>query len=111
MLDAATTPAGAEAGQADLAFHFAVARTARNQLAEEIYKMMRQVGHDARLKLARGPSLTCTKRIARRDAEHMAVAEAIARRDPDGAEAAMRAHLHSVQQQFNQISNSGAFAA
>ena len=42
----------------------------------------------------------CPKRIAERDAEHMAIAEAIARRNPDAAERAMRDHLGAVQQQI-----------
>ena len=111
VLDAATTPPQAEPGKADLAFHFAVMKAARNALAEEIYKTMRQVGYDSRIKIARGPSQTCPKRIARRDAEHRAVAEAIAARDPDAAEAAMRLHLISVQQQFNTLYSQGIQAS
>jgi GntR family transcriptional regulator, transcriptional repressor for pyruvate dehydrogenase complex len=54
ILQAATTPTGSPAGEADLAFHFAVLRAARNHLAEELYKTMRQVGFDSRMKIARG---------------------------------------------------------
>ena len=111
ILQAASTPAGSPAGEADLAFHFAVLRAARNHLAEEIYKTMRQVGFDARMKIARGPSQSCPNRIAIRDAEHMRVAQAISQRDPEAAEAAMRDHLHAVQYQLNQRSSTGAFAA
>jgi DNA-binding FadR family transcriptional regulator len=107
--DAATTPPGADAGAADLAFHFAVIGAARNHLADELYKIMRQVGYDARVKTRMAAS-GCPTRIARRDAEHLAVAEAIAARDPDAAESAMRAHLASVRQQINQHSN-GSVAA
>jgi DNA-binding FadR family transcriptional regulator len=39
-------------------------------------------------------------RLARRDAEHRAIAVAIAARDPDEAERAMRAHLAAVQRQI-----------
>jgi DNA-binding FadR family transcriptional regulator len=52
---------------------------------------------------------TCPKRIAQRDQEHLLIAEAIAQRDPEAAEAAMRAHLQSVQQQINE--RSSAYAA
>ena len=38
-------------------------------------------------------------RLRQRDAEHMQVARAIAARDPDEAERAMRAHMRMVQQQ------------
>ncbi|RUU09134.1 FCD domain-containing protein, partial [Mesorhizobium sp. M7A.T.Ca.TU.009.01.3.2] len=54
---------------------------------------------------------TCPKRIAHRDGEHRLIAEAISQRDPEAAEAAMRAHLLSVQRQIMERSNAGAFAA
>lgn len=111
ILHAASTPPGSPAGEADLAFHFAVLRAARNHLAEELYKTMRQVGFDSRMKIARGPSPTCPNRIAIRDAEHMRVAQAISQRDPEAAEAGMRDHLHAVQNQLNRRSSTGAFAA
>ena len=38
----------------------------------------------------------CPNRVAQRDMEHHAVAEAIAARDPERAEAAMRTHLNEV---------------
>jgi DNA-binding FadR family transcriptional regulator len=62
------------------------------------------------MRVARGGAGRCAKRIAMRDAEHLAVAEAIARRDPEAAEAAMRAHLNSVHNQVNRLSSAG-FAA
>ncbi len=110
ILDLASTPASAGGGEQDLKFHFAVIRASRNHLAEEIYRTMRQVGVDARMRIARGPSSTCPKRIAMRDAEHARVAEAIRQRDPEAAEAAMRAHLNSVMAQVNRLSTAG-FAA
>ncbi|MBU0582121.1 MAG: FCD domain-containing protein [Alphaproteobacteria bacterium] len=111
ILEAATTPENAESGEADLAFHLAIAGAARNHLAAEIYRMLRQVGVDARVKVARTAAPTCPKRIAQRDAEHRQVAEAISQRDPEAAETAMRAHLLSVQKQIVERSNAGAFAA
>lgn len=111
ILEAATTPTNMPPGEVDLAFHFAVAAAARNQLASEFYRMLRQVGFDARMRVARLSSSSCPKRIAQRDAEHRRVAEAIALRDPDAADAAMRAHLHSVQMQLHQVSGTGSFAA
>lgn len=107
ILDLASTPPDAGAGEQDLQFHFAVARASRNQLAESMYQTMRQVGFDARMRIARGPSSTCTKRIAMRDAEHMRVAEAIRQRDPEAAEVAMRGHLNSVLAQVNRLSTAG----
>ena len=111
IIEAATTPENASSGEIDFAFHLAIAAAARNQLAVEFYKILRQVGVDARMKVARTAAPTCSKRIAQRDSEHRLSAEAILQRDPEAAEAAMRAHLFSVQRQITERSNAGAFAA
>jgi GntR family transcriptional regulator, transcriptional repressor for pyruvate dehydrogenase complex len=92
----ATTSQGVDAGAADLEFHKAVAAGSRNRLAAELYALLRRVGTDARLRL-RQDKPVCLKRVVQRDLEHRAVADAIAARDPDAAEAAMRAHLSAVQ--------------
>jgi len=96
---AARTAAGSDAGAVDLAFHKAIAAASRNHLAAELYALLRRVGTDARLRLGRDTP-ACPKRIQQRDAEHRAIAEAIAARDPDGAERAMRAHLAAVQRRI-----------
>jgi DNA-binding FadR family transcriptional regulator len=96
---AATTPPDADPGAADLAFHRAVAAGARNALAAEVYALLRQVGRDGRIRLRRGAQ-TCPNRVRARDAEHAAIAAAIAARDPEGAERAMRDHLAVVQRQI-----------
>jgi len=93
---AATTPAGADAGAADLGFHMLVAAGARNTLAADFYALLRQVGRDARLRVGNNAP-SCPKRLQQRDAEHRLIAQAIAARDPDQAEAAMRDHLATVQ--------------
>jgi DNA-binding FadR family transcriptional regulator len=95
---AATTPSLAVAPATDLAFHLAVAAGARNGLASELYAQLRRIGRDARLSVA-GMGQPCLSRVQQRDAEHRAVADAIAARDPGAAEAAMRAHLLAVQRQ------------
>lgn len=98
---ATATPEGADPGQIDLAFHKAVAAGARNSLAAEFYALLRHVATDARLRLGEADETRrCPKRIAERDAEHASIAAAIARRDPDLAERAMRNHLGAVQQQI-----------
>ncbi len=98
---AATTPSGAEPGPVDLAFHKAVAVGSRNSLAAEFYALLRHVATDARLRLGEADETRrCPKRIAERDAEHAAIADAIARRDPDLAERAMLDHLGAVQRQI-----------
>lgn len=110
IVQASTTPAGASYGGADLAFHKAVATGARNGLAIEFYHLLRQVGTDARVRLA-GEVTTCPNRLARRDGEHRTIAEAIAGRDAEAAEAAMRAHLAAVQRVIIERLNPGLTAA
>ena len=92
---AAGTPSDASAG-ADLSFHFAVAAGARNGLAAELYAQLRGIGRDSRLR-EREPRPDSEAWVRERDAEHRAVAEAIAARNPAAAEAAMRTHLLAVQ--------------
>ncbi|MBL8584818.1 MAG: FadR family transcriptional regulator [Rhizobiaceae bacterium] len=111
IVEAATTPENAAYGEADFAFHLSVAAAARNHLATEFYRMLRQVGVDARVRISGMSPPTCPKRIAKRDAEHRAIADAIARRDSDAAERAMRTHLQAVLQQINERSSAGSFAA
>lgn len=93
---AATTSADSDSGAADLAFHRLVASASGNVLAAELYAMLRQVGTDVRLRLA-ADRRSCPTRLRQRDAEHHAIAEAIAARDPGAAEHAMRVHLDAVQ--------------
>ena len=80
-------------------FHRAVAAGSRNILASTVYGLLRQVGRDGRIRLSNG-GRTCPNRIRQRDAEHAAIAAAIAARDPEGAERAMRDHLAAVQRQI-----------
>ena len=107
---AATTPQNSDYGLADAAFHQAVATGARNGFAAAIYDIVRKVGRDTRLKLGNVPPV-CATRLAKRDAEHGAIASAIAQRDPDQAERAMRSHLAAVQRQINDRLTPGASAA
>ncbi|SFU19493.1 FadR/GntR family transcriptional regulator [Sedimentitalea nanhaiensis] len=87
---------GEDYGAADLAFHRELAGASRNPLAQELYDLLRQVGTDSRVRLARtGPP--CPKRRAERDKEHQQIGQAVADRDPDRAEALMRAHLVNVR--------------
>ncbi len=107
----ASTPASAKPETVDINFHLAVATASRNQLAKELFVMLRKIGTDARLRVVGIAPATCAKRIAERDAEHRRIAEAIAMRDPDAAEAAMRAHLLLVQRRIMERSNAGLAAA
>ena len=109
VLRAATTPSGERAGEADLAFHLAVAGAARNGLAAELYTRVRRVGRDVRVSIA--GRTTCPNALRQRDAEHRAVAEAIAARDADAAEAAMRSHMLAVQRRVMERLSPGLTAA
>ncbi len=93
---AATTLAGTESGSADLAFHKLIAAATHNTLAADFYALLRQVGSDSRLRVE-SPKSHCPDRLRQRDEEHHAIAAAIASRDPNKAEEAMRAHLNMVQ--------------
>jgi len=95
ILRAATTPPGMQRASADLAFHKLVAAASGNGLAADLYALLRKVGSDARVRV-QGSDPSCPNRLAQRDREHHGVAEAIAARDPERAEAAMRAHLTAV---------------
>jgi len=101
---AATTLAETESASADLDFHKSIAAATRNTLAADLYALLRQIGADARIHV-RSARPRPIGRLRQRDSEHMAIAAAIAARDPDAAERAMRAHLHMVQRQvLDQIS-------
>lgn len=110
VLRAATTASGERAGKVDLAFHLAVAAAARNALAAELYALVRRVGRDVRVAIA-GRAPACPNALRQRDAEHQAVAQAIAARDPDAAESAMRTHMLAVQRRVVERLSPGLTAA
>jgi DNA-binding FadR family transcriptional regulator len=87
--------ADGDAGSNDLAFHKAIGAAAGNKLAAGLYFLVREIGRDARLRLGRNAPVPAS-RLVQRNAEHRAVADAIASRDPDAAERAMRSHLSNV---------------
>ena len=95
IMRAATTPSDMQRSTADLVFHRLVAAASGNGLAADLYALLRKVGSDARVRVQTSAP-PCPNRLAQRDQEHHGVAEAIAARDPEGAEAAMRAHLNAV---------------
>lgn len=95
ILRAATTPPDMQRSTADLVFHKLVAAASGNGLAADLYALLRKVGADSRVRV-QSTAPACPNRIAQRDQEHRAVADAIAARDPERAEAAMRAHLNEV---------------
>lgn len=91
------TPVGADRGAIDLAFHKAIASASGNVLAADVYSLIRQVGSDARLRIDNS-DVSSPDRTKQRDFEHQAIAAAIAKRDPDAAELAMRNHLIRVRE-------------
>lgn len=96
---AATTLAETESSSADLTFHRLIAAATRNTLAADMYSLLRQIGADSRIHVQNVKPRPAA-RLRQRDSEHHLIAAAIAARDPDGAEKAMRAHLHMVQCQI-----------
>ena len=93
---AATSMPEEDYGTPDLTFHLEIANASRNALARELYRILRRVGADARVRLPdRRPA--CEKRRSERDTEHMRIARAIAERDTNRAEASMRLHLSNVR--------------
>ena len=96
---AATTLAETESASADLTFHRLIAAATRNTLAADVYSLLRQVGADSRI-YVQNVKPRPASRLRQRDSEHYLIAAAIAARDPDAAEKAMRAHLHMVQRQI-----------
>jgi DNA-binding FadR family transcriptional regulator len=99
IVRAATTSGDVDTGAADLIFHKTIAASTRNSLAAALYTLLRQIGTDVRVRLGKNTGAN-PQRLVQRDAEHRAVAEAIAARDPDAAESAMRAHLAAVQRRI-----------
>jgi GntR family transcriptional repressor for pyruvate dehydrogenase complex len=99
ILRAATTSGDVDTGAADLVFHKMMAASTCNNLAAALYMLLRQIGTDVRLRLGDSAGVNPQRR-AQRDAEHRAVAEAIAARDADAAERAMPAHLSAVQRRI-----------
>lgn len=96
---AATTLAETESSSADLTFHKLIAAATRNTLAADVYSLLRRIGADSRI-YVQNIRPRPANRLRQRDSEHHLIAAAIAARDPDGAEKAMRAHLHMVQTQI-----------
>ncbi len=89
---------------ADEDFHFRIARGSRNSrlertLCEELYYQLR---------LYRYRSSARPGRAVAALAEHRAVVEAIAARDPDRAEAAMRQHLRNAQSDISWTAGDGS---
>ena len=95
IMRAATTATDMQRSTADLVFHKLVAAASGNGLAADLYALLRKVGSDSRVRV-QSSAPACPNRLAERDHEHHAVADAIAARDPESAEAAMRAHLNAV---------------
>ncbi|BBE73544.1 FadR/GntR family transcriptional regulator [Oharaeibacter diazotrophicus] len=97
---AASTTPGTDPNAADIAFHRAIAAGSRNSLASELYVILHRVASDGRLRYTDSDASLVPERVRMRDAEHGVIADAIAARDPDGAERAMYQHLVAIQQKI-----------
>ncbi len=89
---------GAAPAVADFAFHQAVAAASGNALFAEILDRLGET-----IRQAMGVALSITRAGSRERGqrvldEHAAIAEAIARSDPEAADLAMRYHLHRSRQ-------------
>jgi len=79
--------------EADLRFHECISEAAGNRLSMEIIKVLSAGLREVRLR-----SLSKTFNPEKSLAGHRAILEAIRLRDPQGAFAAMRAHLKDVEE-------------
>ncbi|MCK0198933.1 FCD domain-containing protein [Ancylobacter sp. 6x-1] len=100
ILRAASTAPDADPIAADMVFHKAIAAGSRNALASELYVLLHRVASDGRLRFTDSDATLLPERVRLRDAEHQAIAEAIAARDPEAAERAMWQHLATLQQKI-----------
>ena len=80
----------------DGALHRAIAEAAGNRLFLDLFVMVDRIRHDPAWQGARA-SVRTPARLARSSAEHEAVADAIARRDPAGAARVMRHHIGTLR--------------
>ena len=100
ILRTAAMVGGHDNGKVDLAFHKQIAAASNNRLAAELYSLLRQIGSDVRLHIQKNDLPLSKDRLAVRNHEHGEIARAIADRNPDAAEKAMRSHLFNVQRQI-----------
>ena len=80
----------------DGALHRAIAEAAGNRLFLDLFVMVDRIRHDAAWRDARA-SVRTPDRLARSAAEHVALAEAIGRRDAAAAAGIMRHHLGTLR--------------
>src|SRR5436190_7735759 len=86
----------------DATFHAMVADLAGNQMIRDMLTRLRSHVHTFRLYYYRAGLRSVTKN------EHLAVVEAIAKHDPDGADEAMRAHLVSALERLDAFVDGGS---
>jgi GntR family transcriptional repressor for pyruvate dehydrogenase complex len=80
---------------ADVAFHLAIAQASENRVLVQMLRTVRA------LTMARMATLLSARRdMGRSYEEHRRIYDAVAARDPEGAEAAMRAHLRPYSDLF-----------
>ncbi len=80
----------------DGALHRAIAEAAGNRLFLDLFVMVDRIRHDAAWQGARA-SVRTPGRLRRSAAEHLAMAEAIARHDPDEAARVMHHHIGTLR--------------
>jgi DNA-binding FadR family transcriptional regulator len=109
---AAQVRTGEPTAETDFAFHMAIARATNNaRFADFLAQLGRRTIPREKLRLALGSTATLPNRDAELNAEHQAVADAISRRDPEAARAAMRAHLVGSLERYRALSRQAAVVA
>jgi len=79
----------------DADFHIAIAAASGNPLIVKLVEDLRSILEEHSLALAK-----ISRRRKEASTEHAAIYEAIVQRDPDGAAAAMEAHLVAAERGF-----------
>lgn len=110
---AAQVRQGSASAEADYAFHVAIARATNNPRFETFLSQLgRRTIPREKLRDALGPSAPppTAPDLARLEAEHREVAEAISRHDVSAARAAMRAHLLGSAERYRSLARLAAAA-
>ncbi len=86
--------------QADFDFHCAVAGASGNTLFVEMLQMLNETIHHSMTVALGLTHIGSSERARRVFEEHEAISDAIARRDPEASDLAMRYHLHRARQRM-----------
>jgi DNA-binding FadR family transcriptional regulator len=104
------TPTDDESGEeTDRQFHFAIARIANNPVIEHFVHQLWRIRNEAP-RVRRIYQNVCSKDAGARTDEHKAILDALAKKDPSAARAAMREHFHRLFEALMRVSETEALA-